>query len=167
LSKTGTPPGHLSHYHHFHSETRFGLRVLNGFVRRAEGRYITARFVMQPGGKVRALRDLRNHIQQNGVATVTAFGGVGGRTHAVRVLGRRIVLPAGAPELARRTGAELLAASAVRNTDGTFVVYLDPLPRGDRSDALTAASEAFADILERRITEHPDQCSSNLYRRRR
>jgi len=163
LSAAGAPPGHLSHLYHYLSDSRFGVRFLNGLVRHVEARYIADRFVMRPEGATAALRGLREHVARNGVVTVTGIGGAGGRMYTAALLDGTIELPTSAPELARRAGACLVSATTVRNDDGSFVTYVDPLAAG-ASDRGRADAAAFADIIARRILEHPGQCSPMLYR---
>jgi lauroyl/myristoyl acyltransferase len=162
LCSVDASPGHLSHLYHFMSHTRFGVRFLNSLVRRAESRYITARFVMHPDNKTAALRDLRAYLGSGGVATITGVGGTGSRMDVVPLLAGSIELAVGAPQLARRSGGCLLAAATFREPDGSFVTRIEPVAIGSGRGHDEAV--AFAEIIGRYLATHPDQCSPVLYR---
>jgi KDO2-lipid IV(A) lauroyltransferase len=87
--------------------------------------------------------------------------GIGDNTRQVDFFGSPAWLPAGPVRLALRTGAPLIPGFGLRLPDNTFLARIEPaldLPRtGDREADIVAGMEMVADVLERTISQHPDQ----------
>jgi KDO2-lipid IV(A) lauroyltransferase len=82
-------------------------------------------------------------------------------TREVEFFGAPAQLPAGPVRLALRTGAPLIPGFGQRLADDTFLARIEPaldLPRtGDREADIAAGMEMIADVLERTISQAPDQ----------
>jgi lauroyl/myristoyl acyltransferase len=79
----------------------------------------------------------------------------------VNFFGEPAPLPDGPVRVALRTGATLVAAFGVRLPDNSFLVRVEPpldLPHsGDKEADIMAGMEMVVEILERYISQHPDQ----------
>jgi KDO2-lipid IV(A) lauroyltransferase len=82
-------------------------------------------------------------------------------TREVEFFGTPAYLPTGPVRLALRTGAPLIPGFGLRLPDNTFLARIEPaleLPRtGDREADIAAGMEMVADVLERTISQAPDQ----------
>lgn len=152
--QAGLAVSHLSHPRHGFSGSRFGMAVLNRLVRRVEDRYLGERVVMAADSPVAALRTLERRLGDNRVVSISARD-TARRPLRVPFLDGEIALGGGAIDLARRTGAALLPAFAVRDEDG-FVVAVEA-PIGAEALARDEAARAYAAVLGRYVLRHPDQ----------
>jgi lauroyl/myristoyl acyltransferase len=87
--------------------------------------------------------------------------GISDNTRAVKFFGATAFLPEGPVRLALRTGAALVPAFGLRLPDNTFLAWVEPpleLARtGDREADITAGLEMVVEVLERTISQYPDQ----------
>lgn len=79
----------------------------------------------------------------------------------VRLCGEETALPAGAAQLALRTGAKIVTGAIVRRPDdsifGTIAPALDPLPTGDFAQDVQTLTQCIVDHIEQWVREYPDQ----------
>ena len=131
----------------------------------ALGRYL-ARLREAAGGIVadadvkgtrRALRELR----AGGMVALVADRDLGGGGICVTLLGRRVLLPRGPWELARRTGATVAPLFATRRFADDQTVWIEEsftVPaEGDREVAITEAAQRWADLLSTHLERDPGQ----------
>lgn len=82
-------------------------------------------------------------------------------TRQVEFFGAPASLPEGPVRLALATGAALVPGFGLRLPDNSFLARMEPaleLPRtGDREADIAAGMEIVADVLERVISQHPEQ----------
>jgi lauroyl/myristoyl acyltransferase len=99
-------------------------------------------------------------IRDGGVLGILADRAVTGVGERVEFFGRPALLPSAQVALALRTGAALIPAFAWRDKGLLVARIEEPLElasTGDRDADLRAGVRRFAAILERYITEHPEQ----------
>jgi lauroyl/myristoyl acyltransferase len=151
---------HLSRLGHGYSPTRFGVRVLNPVVTRAENCYLAERVVIGTTPLPGALRTLARRLAANRVVSITAAA-QGVKTLAAPFLGGELRLATGAPSLALRTGARLLPVLAVREAPGRFLTVIQPpldlQPSSGRGQALQDLVAGLVARLERGARRWPDQ----------
>jgi KDO2-lipid IV(A) lauroyltransferase len=86
---------------------------------------------------------------------------VGDNTREVDFFGSPARLPDGPVRVALRTGAALIPAFGLRMVDETFLVRIEPqieLPQtGDREANVAAGMEKVVEVMERYISQHPEQ----------
>jgi lauroyl/myristoyl acyltransferase len=151
---------HLSRLGHGYSPTRFGVRVLNPVVTRAENRYLGERVVIGTTPLPEVLRTLAKRLAANRVVSIMAAA-QGAKTCAAPFLGGELRLATGAPNLALRTGARLLPVLAVREAPGRFLTVIEPpldlQPPSGRGQALQDLVAGLVARLERGARRWPDQ----------
>jgi lauroyl/myristoyl acyltransferase len=160
LAGAGIRVRHLSSFEHGFSPTRFGARVLNRLATSGEERFLTERLVMTPDRPTEALRDLTARVRQGGVVSISAVLGEGQRGVTVPFLHGTLTLADGAPQLARRTGAQLLPVFTIRLDDGSFATTIGEsigLDAGSRDESVARAVAAYARELEPIAIVAPDQ----------
>ena len=131
----------------------------------ALGRYL-ARLREAAGGTVaeanlsgtrRALRELK----AGGLVALVADRDLGGGGVCVTLLGRRVLVPRGPWELARRTGATVAPMFAARRFADDQTVWIDQpftVPaEGDREEAVQAAAQRWADLFGAHLQRDPGQ----------
>jgi lauroyl/myristoyl acyltransferase len=159
LAEVGYPLVHLSHWDHgsrgFNTP---GLKLFPRLWLRAEVRHLEERVVIPRDSSLGYLRRLLEHLGSNHVLSI--FGNIPGRSGVpIEILGTSRLLAAGAPSLARRTGAPLLTMHAVRLGPDRFRVVIDepvqPDAGLDRRDYLEAAVAEYARRVESRVRANP------------
>ena len=92
---------------------------------------------------------------------LAADRGIDVSTRQVEFFGAPASLPEGPVRLALATGAVLVPGFGLRLPDDSFLARIEPaleLPRtGDREADVAAGMEMVADVLERVISQHPEQ----------
>jgi len=158
--EAGTPVIHLSTQSHGDRfRTWLGRRVFAPIYVKPELKYLKERINIGQRGDLDYLRQLVKRLNRNDVVSI--FGALAGRAdRTVPVLGRPQRFAAGAPALARRTGAPLLPAYTRRVRRGEYEIVIRPpisvdrpLPRGKYIDK---AVQEFASELEQAIRTYPE-----------
>jgi len=87
--------------------------------------------------------------------------GIAASTREVNFFGSPARLPDGPVRLALRTGAPLIPGFGLRLPDDTFLARIEPPIQppqtGDREADITTGVEMVVKVLERYISQHPDQ----------
>jgi KDO2-lipid IV(A) lauroyltransferase len=87
--------------------------------------------------------------------------GIADNSRMVDFFGAPARLPVGAVRLALRTGAPLIPAFGLRLPDDTFVMRIGPplelVQTGDREDDLLAGLRTIVKVMERYISQNPEQ----------
>ena len=114
LWQAGHPMVHLSNWYHGSRHRNYpGLRVFAPLYIKAETRFLAARIVIPRDGSLGYLQVLLGHLEANQVLSI--FGEHEGRASvATTILGKEFHLATGAPALARRADAPLLASYIYR-----------------------------------------------------
>ncbi len=103
---------------------------------------------------IRALR--RNEILALLIDRPSLGGGV-----PVRLCGEETALPAGAAQLALRTGAKIITGAIVRQADntilGTIAPPVDPVSTGDFPGDVQRLTQLTVDRIEEWVRQYPDQ----------
>ena len=109
------------------------------------------------GGTREALRELR----AGGMVTLLADRDLGGGGVCVKLLGRRVLLPRGPWELARRTGARVIPLFLSRDFGDHQRVWIGEAfsvaDGGDREEAVRAAAQRWADLFGAHLRRDPGQ----------
>lgn len=107
------------------------------------------------------LMELYRALRRGEMIGLPCDRGISDNTRAVEFFGSPAWLPEGPVRLALRTGAALVPAFGLRLPDNTFLAWVEPpleLARtGDQEADITAGMEVVAEVLERTISQHPDQ----------
>jgi lauroyl/myristoyl acyltransferase len=100
-------------------------------------------------------------LKRGEVIGLAADRGIDVSTRKVEFFGAPASLPEGPVRLALRTGAALIPGSGLRLSDNSFLARIEPaleLPNtGDHEADVAAGMEMVADVLERIISQQPDQ----------
>jgi KDO2-lipid IV(A) lauroyltransferase len=92
---------------------------------------------------------------------LAADRGIDVSTRKVEFFGAPASLPEGPVRLALRTGAALVPGFGLRLSDNSFVARIEPALEltnsGDREADVAAGMEMVVDVLERTISQHPEQ----------
>jgi len=160
LHQAGYRVCHLSSIIHGFSETRFGMRVLNPIRTSAELRFLEERLVLETSGTLTALRELMQRLRRNSLISITASAAAP-NAQAVPFLGGLVHLSVGPAKLSAQTKAPILPIFALRESDGGFVVEVEPPLVGSvhlrTGTATSAALERYKSLLESRVRRFPDQ----------
>ncbi len=109
------------------------------------------------GGFRQALRELR----AGGLVALVVDRDLAGNGVCAELLGRRVLLPRGPWELARRTGATVIPMFATRRANDDQTVWLEEpftVPAdGDREEAVRAAAQRWADCFGEHLRRDPAQ----------
>jgi len=159
--RAGLDVSHLSRGTHGFSESRFGVRYLNGLQASVEDRYLAERILLPlEGSNSTATNLIVRRLRANGVVSITAQRGTG-RTVDARLLDGILPLAPGAAVLARKTGAALLPVFAFRNDTGVIEVSVEPPIATDagvsRDQAVAETVRRYAAILEPYVLRYPGQ----------
>ena len=161
LKAAGYRVSHLSRPEHGFSKSQFGIRYLNPLRCNAEVKYLDKRIIIDradPGG---SLREAKAVLENNRIVSITAGAWEGHHVARGPLLGSRISLATGAPDLAQRTGAALLPVFTTRIAGSSaFRVKIGkPLATefDDKLEAICAATAGFLAALEIAVRESPDQ----------
>lgn len=159
VSRRGFSIAHLSTaLHGGFSDSWVALNVLNRWAQKSENRHLGERVVMPLNWSIEPLRKLKRRLSENAVVSIAgehrSETGV-----AVRVLGDPAVFAAGAPALARSTGAALLTVHSYRRGPNQYTVVIEPVAPVDTLGNLKSGPETavqiFAQRLERNVIVHP------------
>lgn len=100
-------------------------------------------------------------LKRGGIVALPCDRDIADNTTTVSFFGSAARLPHGPVRLARRTGAALIPAFALRLPDDTFLVQIEPpldLRRtGDEKADVAAGMEMVVAAMERHIARNPDQ----------
>ena len=100
-------------------------------------------------------------LRRGEVIGLAADRGIDVSTRKVEFFGAPASLPEGPVRLALRTGAALVPGFGLRLSDNSFLARLEPaleLPdTGDREADVFAGMEMLVDVMERIISQHPEQ----------
>jgi KDO2-lipid IV(A) lauroyltransferase len=107
------------------------------------------------------LMQLVRALKRGEVVGLPCDRGIADSTRTVSFFGSPAQLPDGPVRLALRTGAAMVAAFGLRLEDDTFRVQIEPpfeLRRtGDLEADIRAGMELIVEVLERYISQHPEQ----------
>lgn len=135
---------HLRAYNHPYSSSRLGLRGLNPIRTRIEDRYLAGTVWLYPDSGSKAIRQLRQVLNDGGVVSVTAVGG-GENSIEAPFLGGTLRLGPGPITLTRLTGAPVLPLFLEVFGHESYKVTIQPplvLPAGADRKALNAVAGA-------------------------
>ncbi len=100
-------------------------------------------------------------LRRGEVIGLAADRGIDVSTRKVEFFGEPASLPEGPVRLALRTGAALVPGSGLRLSDNSFLARIEPeleLPNtGDREADVAAGMEMVVEVLERIISQQPEQ----------
>lgn len=100
-------------------------------------------------------------LKRGEVIGLAADRGIDVSTRKVEFFGEPASLPEGPVRLALRTGAALVPGSGLRLSDNSFLARIEPeleLPNtGDREADVAAGMEMVVEVLERIISQQPEQ----------
>jgi lauroyl/myristoyl acyltransferase len=157
LHDAGYDVAHLGGPRHGFSASRFGARFLNPLWIGVESRFLSERIDMRDAS---ALVQLMRRTRANQIVSIT-MGAHGRKRYTVPLAASRATFANGAPALAQRTGAPLLAVFTLREADGSFVVTIEAaaaMPAGLAPEAAERRMvECAAQSLEARVWRDPDQ----------
>jgi lauroyl/myristoyl acyltransferase len=160
LHRLGLRVSHFSRPTHGFSDSRFGIRYLNGICRVVEDRYLGERLITQIHSTADTLRRMGRHLMDTGCVSFTV-GDRGRRTAAARFLNARLVLATGPLALAWRTGATVLPVYTLRQEPGRFEVTIgEPIEIEEDADGeanFAAAVQAYADRVTPYALRDPGQ----------
>jgi lauroyl/myristoyl acyltransferase len=157
LSGAGFPLTLLSRPEHGFSVVPFGIRFLNPFWQQVENRSLVERVVIENNDAKSSLQRLRERLGQNGIVAI-AVAESGRRTLDPAFFCGRLRMASGPLHLARTTGAPILPATAVRHSDGSYEVAIEPALEIDGAEPLYhAAARAYTQGLEHWVRRYPDQ----------
>lgn len=107
------------------------------------------------------LMELFRALKRGEIVGLPCDRGLGDNTREVEFFGAKALLPDGPVRLALRTGATMVPAFGLRLPDDTFLARIEPPLKlqqtGNREADIAAAMELVVEILERTISNHPDQ----------
>jgi lauroyl/myristoyl acyltransferase len=156
FAQAGFQVHHLSRPGHNLSRSQFGVRFLNAIVRRAEGKYLAGRMIIDENNQVAVARHILGLLRHNQVVSITV-NGFGHQVPEVPVLDGVLSVATGAPHFAARSGAALLPVFANRDGSDYVVVVGEPI-RLDRTGRDAAYASALGDLarrLEAFVEQHP------------
>ena len=153
----GLPIVHLSRWSHGSSRSRIGMALLNRYQLQAEKRFLKERVIIGEGDAgIAATRRLAQHLRENGIVTITVAAE--GAAVELPFMEGRIRIANGAVKLARQTGAALIPAVTRRQTNGSFITYLEPpLDPGSGMAGIRQAVAGLARAIERHALAAPGQ----------
>jgi lauroyl/myristoyl acyltransferase len=156
LKEAGYSVAHLMVSTHGMSQSLYGRMVLNKIMVNSEMKYLARRLLTDESEVMRSMRWAKEYLARGGIISVSVSGH--GKQHiAVNVLGSRMGLATGAPNLALRTGAALMPVVTRSCKPGVFEVRIEPPIESpaelNRSEAIHHMSAQFARILERELVE--------------
>ncbi len=161
LYRAGYQAAHLSHIRHGFSPTWLGMNLLNRIWVAGEAKYLAERVVVSYGDPKPALDRLAECLGNNSVVTFTVRDSAR-RPVEVPFLDHILRVAPGAPLLARKTGATLVPAFTLRQSDGSYVTTLQkPIDlscnSSDTYSALQSAVTDYANRLEPFVRSQPGQ----------
>jgi lauroyl/myristoyl acyltransferase len=167
LKEAGYSIGHLSRSTHGMSRSYYGRMVLNKIIVNSETKHLSRRLLVDEPENMRSMRLTKELLKSGGILSVS-MSGFGKQRVTVKVLGIRVGLATGAPNLALRTGAVLLPVVTRPGEAGVFEVKveppIEPPAASNRSDAICHMAAQFARILERELQINPASGMCSLLR---
>lgn len=161
LHQKGYRVSHLSSPKHGVSETRFGIKYLNGIRCVPEDRYLVDRIVFDRNAPSTAMRRMVRALKAGEVVSIVAASTEGYDMIQVPVFGGRLPVAVGAPRLAGLTGASLLPAFTVRDPKLGWRIAIEPpiaLAAGASSEErCIAAATEFLRRSEPWVRQFPGQ----------
>jgi lauroyl/myristoyl acyltransferase len=156
FAQAGFQVHHLSRPGHNLSHSRFGVHFLNAIVRRAEGKYLAGKMIIDESNQVAVARHILWLLRRNQIVSIT-INGFGHQVPEVPVLDGVLSVATGAPHFAARSGATLLPVFAHRDGADYVVTVEEPirLDVAGRDAAYGAAISDFAHRLEPFVEQHP------------
>lgn len=158
LHRAGVELTHLSTpWHGGFSQSWIAFNLLNRWAVAVESRYLAARVVIPADGSKDYQEELKSRLRDRGCVSIQGENR-GRRSVTVRILGTDTPIAAGAPALARATGAALLTVTAHRVAPFSYRVMLGSpidLPAAKGRVAVEEACHQFASRLEAAIRSHP------------
>jgi predicted LPLAT superfamily acyltransferase len=156
LAGAGFDVHHLSLPVHSFSRTRFGIRYLNRFSRKAEDRYLAERILKTNTRRVFVARRIMELLNNNKVVSLTATRW-GTQTITTRVLGTEVRVASGGPHFALRARAPLLPVFSFRNENEYVVEVQEPIDVGGatRQVQYQSAVDDYARRLGDYVQNHP------------
>jgi lauroyl/myristoyl acyltransferase len=151
-ARNGLQVSHLSRWYHGASRSRWGIRVLNGYQRRAEDRFLDERIVIGPGeAGVAATRQLVARLRRNGIVSITV-GSEGASSIRIPFMDGVGIIANGAVKLASQTNAALIPVITLRDDAGRFITSLQsPLDVGRGPLAVQQTVRALGAVLEHHV----------------
>jgi lauroyl/myristoyl acyltransferase len=161
LAEHGYVISHLSALTHGYSESRFGLRFINGPNRRIEDSYLRSRIVLDRDNPGPAIAEIEERLVANEIISITATQNKGRKSLEVSLLSARLPLGAGALNFGYKIGAPVLPVFCFNDAHSSYRIRIEPpLPinrEKDRAEAIDEALAAFGRRIERFVLEYPDQ----------
>lgn len=158
LHRAGVELTHLSTpWHGGFSRSWVALNLLNRWAVAVESRYLADRVIIPSDDSRDYLDRLESCLGNRGCVSIRGENR-GRKSVTVRVLDETISIAAGAPSLARTTGAALLTVTSHRVAPLSYRVTLGPsieLPEEKGRVAAEEACHQFASRLEEAIRAHP------------
>ncbi len=156
VGSAGFQVHHLSRPGHNFSNTRYGIRVLNMLVRKAESAHLAERVMVDEGTQVPVSRRILELLKQNKVVSLTVSK-LGSQVVEVPALGGVLRVATGAPHFALRSGAPLLPVFSYREGDEYVVQIGEPIAVAGptRDGACEAAVGEFTNRLDEFVHAHP------------
>jgi lauroyl/myristoyl acyltransferase len=160
VAQAGFAVHHLSRPGHNLSTTRYGMRVLNPIVRKAEDRFLAERILVDDSNELAVARHIMELLRDNQVVSVTVSS-AGSQTVEAPALNGVIRIATGAPHFALRSGAPLLPVLSYRDGEEYVVEIGEPIVLAGmkREDAYAFAVREYARRVDAFARAHPlDWC---------
>jgi lauroyl/myristoyl acyltransferase len=157
-ARNGLQVSHLSRWYHGASRSRWGVRVLNGYQRRAEDLFLEERIVIGPGeAGVAATRQLAARLRSNKIVSITV-GSEGAGLIRIPFLDGTATIANGAVKLASQMNAALIPVITLRDDAGRFITSMQaPLDVGKGPVSVEQTVRALGSILEHHVLAAPGQ----------
>ena len=105
--------------------------------------------------------EILRHLRQNGVVAMLGDRVFFGEGKSITFFGRKARFPVGPVVLAMKSGAALIPAFVLRQSDGRYFAMLEqPIPlvlEGERDAVIKENLEKTGQIFEKYIRSYPDQ----------
>lgn len=158
LQRAGVELTHLSTpWHGGFSRSWVTLNLLNRWAVAVESKYLADRVIIPSDGSREYLERLQGCLRDGECVSIQGENR-GRRSVTVKVLNETMPIAAGAPSLARVTGAALLTVTSHRVAPLSYCVTLGPsieLPEENGRGVVEEACRQFASRLEQAIRAHP------------
>ena len=105
--------------------------------------------------------EILRHLRKNGIVAMIGDRDFFGRGHQITFFGKKVVFPVGPVVLAMKSGAALIPAFVLKQSDGRYFGILEEaiplLLEGERDDVIKKNLGKTARVFEEYIRRHPDQ----------